>query len=336
MDVLICGAQVPFNTGGAELHMDNLVSAVRAAGHSCELVRLPTAWDRVRIFDAALAWRMVPLDADVVVATNFPSYFARHPRKVVWLFHQHRAAYDAVESPWSDFGTDETSLEAQRQLVEWDTRALAEAEKLFTTSAVVARRLAQYNGLSGSPLYHPPPLYDRLHSGPPGDYVLCPTRLAQNKRPQLVVAAMASVRHPIRAVIAGRGPLAADLRAQADTLGVGERIDLPGFVTDDDLVELYANALAVIYPPLDEDYGYVTLQAFLAGKPVITTSDSGGVLEWVTDGVTGLVTDGTPEAIGLAIDRLASSPELAHRLGEAGRQLVVDLDWAPVVARLLA
>ena len=80
MDVLICGAQVPFNTGGAELHMDNLVAAVRAAGHRCELVRLPTAWDKVRIFDAALAWRMVPLDADVVVATNFPSYFARHPR----------------------------------------------------------------------------------------------------------------------------------------------------------------------------------------------------------------------------------------------------------------
>jgi glycosyltransferase involved in cell wall biosynthesis len=336
MDVLVCGAQVPFNTGGAELHMDNLVDAVRAAGHRCELVRLPTAWDRVRIFDAALAWRMVPLDADIVIATNFPSYFARHPRKVVWLFHQHRAAYDAVESPWSDFGTDDASLEAQRQLVEWDSRALGEAEKLFTTSGVVAGRLARYNGLTGTPLSHPPPLHRRLHPGPSGDYVLCPTRLAENKRPQLVVQGAAAARTPIRAVIAGRGPLGADLRAQADALGMADRVDLPGFVTDDELVGLYANALAVVYPPLDEDYGYVTLQAFLAAKPVITTADSGGVLEWVTDGVTGLVTDGSPSAIGAAIDRLADSPELAQQLGEAGRQRVIDLDWAPVVDRLLA
>ena len=56
---------------------------------------------------------------------------------------------------------------------------------------------------------------------------------------------------------------------------------------DERLIELYANALAVVYAPIDEDYGYVTLQAFLAGKPVITSSDSGGVLEWVEDGVTG-------------------------------------------------
>ena len=65
--------------------MDNLVAALEAAGHRAELVRLPTVWDRTRIFDAALAWRMVPVDADLVIATNFPSYFVRHPRKVVWL-----------------------------------------------------------------------------------------------------------------------------------------------------------------------------------------------------------------------------------------------------------
>ena len=336
MDVLVCGAQVPFTTGGAELHMDNLVSAVRAAGHQCELVRLPVAWDKVRIFDAPLAWRMVPLDADVVIATNFPSYFARHPRKVVWLFHQHRAAYDAVDAPWSDFGTDDPSLAAQRLLVDWDTRALAEATRLFTTSGVVADRLARFNGLTGTPLAHPPPLHDRLHGGPYGDYVFCPTRLAENKRPQLLVEGVAAAHRPVRAVIAGRGPLAEPLRARADQLGVGARVDLPGFVADAELIELYANALAVIYAPVDEDYGYVTLQAFLAGKPVITASDSGGVLEWVEDGITGLVTDGSPEAIGAAIDRLASSPDLARALGEAGRKRAADLEWKSVVERLLS
>ncbi len=335
MDICVCGAQVPFVHGGAELHMDNLVGALRDAGHRAELVRLPTAWDRMRVFDAALAWRLVPIDAELVIATNFPSYFVRHPNKVVWLFHQHRAAYDAVESPWSDYGLDDESLEAQRMLTEWDTRALGEARALFTTSGVVADRLARYNGLTGEPLYHPPPLFDALRPGPFGDYVFCPTRLAANKRPALLVDAIAASTSGARLVIAGRGPLDAELRGQVASLGVASRTELPGFVADDRLVELYANALAVAYVPFDEDYGYVTLQAFRAGKPVITTADAGGVLEWVEDGVTGLVTDGTPSALGAAIDRLAADPDLAQRMGEKARERVADLSWAPVVDRLL-
>ena len=335
MDVLVCGAQVPFSTGGAELHMNNLVDAVRSAGHRCELVRLPVAWERDRIFDAPLAWRMVPLDADLIIATNFPSYFARHPRKIVWLFHQHRAAYDAMDAPWSDFGTDDESLEAQRLLTEWDTRALGEAEKLFTTSAVVAARLASFNGLTGTPLYHPPPLYDRLHTGPFSDYVFCATRLAENKRPGLLIDAMTGRRTATRLVVAGQGPLAGQLKSTIHAQRLDDRVDLVGFVTDGDLIDLYANALAVVYAPLDEDYGYVTLQAFLSGKPVITSSDAGGVLEWVEDGVTGLVTDGSPAAIGDAIDRLADDRDLAQRMGQEAQQRVIDLAWDPVVKRLL-
>jgi glycosyltransferase involved in cell wall biosynthesis len=335
MDVLVCGAQVPFTSGGAELYLDGLVEAIRAAGHRCELVRLPAAWDRDRILDAPLAWRMVPLDADIVIATNFPSYFARHSHKVVWLLHQHRAAYDAVETSWSDFGEEDPSLETQRLLTEWDSRALAEADKIFTISEVVADRLARYNGLVGTPLYHPPPLHERLHPGEFGNYVFCPTRLAENKRPHLVIEGVAAARTPVRAVVAGRGPLASSLAKMASDLGVGRRVDLAGFVSDERLIELYANAMAVIYAPLDEDYGYVTLQAFLAGKPVITTADSGGVLEWVEDEVTGLVTDGSAAAIGRAIDRLAAHPQWAYRLGQAGRERVAHLSWGPVVKRLL-
>lgn len=335
MDVCVCGAQAPFVHGGAELHMDNLVRALRDAGHRAELVRLPTAWDKVRVFEAALAWRLVPIDADVVIATNFPSYFVRHPRKVVWLFHQHRIAYDAVDAPWSDFGLDEDSLEAQRLLTEWDTRALREAEALFTTSGVVADRLARFNGLDGEPLYHPPPLFESLHPGGTGDYVFCPTRLEGNKRPALLTDAMAYVHRPTRLVLAGRGTLENELRARIDALAVADRVQLPGFVTDERLVDLYAGALAVVYAPFDEDYGYVTLQAFRAGKPVITTHDAGGVLEWVEDGVTGFVTDPTPEGIGTAIERMAADPALASRMGEKARARVADLSWEPVVARLL-
>ena len=323
-------------SGGAEALMENLVEACIVAGHRAELVRLPTVWDRERIFDAALAWRMVPLDADMVIAINFPSYFIQHPRKVVWLAHQHRAAYDGAGGEWSDFGLDDAGLEAQRLLTEWDTRALSEATRLFTISGVVADRLARFNGLAAEPLYHPAPLFDRLHPGPFGDAVFCPLRLEGNKRPGLLVDALSHVQSGTRLALAGRGTLADAVEAQATRLGVRGQLDLLGFVDDAELIERFANALAVLYAPFDEDYGYVTLQAFRAGKPVITAADSGGVLEWVEDGVTGFVTDGSPEAIGAAIDRFAADPELAETMGEAGRQRVARLAWGPVVERLTA
>lgn len=336
MDIAVCGAQALYMHGGAELAIDNLVNACRQAGHRAESVRIPVAWDKGRLLDAPLAWRLVPVDADLVVAVNFPAYFVRHPRKVVWLFHQHRGAYDLVDAPWSDLGLDEESLDIQARLSEWDTRALEEATRVFTISQVAADRLARFNGLTGQPLYHPAPLHDRLRQGPFGDYVFTPNRLEQNKRPDITVDALVHCRASVRAVVAGRGSMATDLAARAARAGTAGRLELPGFVSDETLIDLYAGCLAVVYAPVDEDYGYVTLQAFRAGKPVITAADSGGVLEWVEDGVNGIVTDGSPEQVGAAVDRLAADPELARRMGAAGAQRVADLAWGPVVEALTA
>jgi glycosyltransferase involved in cell wall biosynthesis len=333
MDIAVCGAQVPFTRGGAELHMENLCVALTTAGHRAELVRLPTAWDKDRVFDSALAWRLVPLDVDLVIATNFPSYFVRHPNKVVWLFHQHRGFYDGADSAWSDVGLDEASLEAQRLMAEWDAAALTEARHVFSTSGVVAARLARYCGLAAEPLYHPPPLHDRLHPGPFGDYVFCASRLERNKRPDLFVGALAHLRSPVRVSIAGTGTMADDLVAMAGPRA--DRLELLGFVDDEVLLSLYAGALGVVYVPFDEDYGYVTLQAFLAGKPVITTTDAGGVLEWVEDGVTGFVVEPTTLALADAIDRLAADPDAARAMGDKGRDRASSLDWDAVVRQLL-
>ena len=336
MDVIVCGAQVPFVRGGAELATANLVRALQENGHRAELVHLPTAWEKERVFDAPLAWRMLPLDADAVITTNFPSYYARHHRKIVWLFHQHRGAYDGADAAWSDMGLDDESLEIQRQLTEWDTNALLEAQRIHTISDVVADRLARYNGLTGTTLYHPPPLSDELRVGEYGDYVFTPTRLEANKRPERIVAAMPHVSSGVRAIVAGRGSMSAELHKAVERDDLADRVELPGFVPDDALVDLFADSLGVIYDPHDEDYGYVTLQAFLAGKPVITSHDAGGVLEWVEDGVTGIVTDGTPQGLADAIDRLASDKAAAAEMGMEGRRRVAQLSWPSVVEQLLA
>ncbi len=327
---------MPFVRGGAEQHQENLVRALTDAGHRTDLVRLPVAWEKGRLFDSPLAWRMVPIDADMVIATNFPSYFVQHHNKVVWLLHQHRGAYDgfAAGASWSDFALDDVSLEEQRLMTEWDVVALGEARRVFSNSGVVSDRLARFNGVDSTPLAHPPPLHEQLHTGPSGDYVLSVQRQEANKRPQVLVDAMAEVPDGIRAVLAGRGELLGSLQERVAERRLGDRVDLPGFVSDERLIELYAGALAVVYVPEDEDYGYATLQAFYAGKPVICAADSGGVLDWVEDGVTGLVTDGSPAGVADAIRRLDADRPLAKRMGAAGRERVAHLFWADVVATL--
>jgi glycosyltransferase involved in cell wall biosynthesis len=336
MDICVCGAQVPFMYGGAEQLLENLVGALRAAGHRADLVRLPAAWERERVFDSAMAWRMLPIDADLVIATNFPSYFVRHPRKVVWLFHQHRVAYDLAGSELSDFDLDDGALEEQRLLVEWDTRALEEATVRYTLSAVVSDRLARYNGLTSTPLPHPPPHFDRLHPAQSDGSLFTALRLERNKRPELLVDAMAEASSGLTLHIAGTGSLHDELAARIERHGLTGRVHLLGWAGDDEIVERYEAARAVLYTPYDEDYGYVTLQAFAAGKPVLTTSDAGAVLEWVTDGVNGLVADPTPKSLAAAIDRIATDDVLTQRLGKAARERVSGLSWEPVVDTLLA
>ncbi len=91
----------------------------------------------------------------------------------------------------------------------------------------------------------------------------------------------------------------------------------------------------MVYAPFDEDYGYVTLEAFLASKPVITATDSGGTLEFVVDGANGFVCEPDARAIAAAINRLAADPSLAERLGRAGRSVAQTIGWDDVIEQLL-
>ena len=92
---------------------------------------------------------------------------------------------------------------------------------------------------------------------------------------------MAHVDRPVRLVVAGDGTQRANTERVAEELGIADRVDFLGTVDDERLIALYANALAVVFAPFDEDYGYVTLEAFLARRPVVTATDSGGPLEFV-------------------------------------------------------
>jgi glycosyltransferase involved in cell wall biosynthesis len=273
---------------------------------------------------------------DTVVATKFPTYFVRHPNKVTWLLHQYRAIYDLCGTPYSEFGHTEADVRLRDKLIALDNKVLAESRRIFTNARNTAARLAKYNGLAAEPLYHPPPLAGALRAGPSGGYVLSVGRLEGNKRVDLAIRALAHADRTTRLIVAGDGPLRSDLERIATDEGVADRVTFTGGVDRQTLVDLYAAALAVVFAPYDEDYGYVTLEAFLARKPVVTATDAGGPLEFVVDGVTGLVVEPRPESLGAAVARLAADARLARSLGDAGYDRASRITWDGVVERLMA
>jgi glycosyltransferase involved in cell wall biosynthesis len=341
--VLVCEAQVPFVRGGAELCVRGLVEQLRRRGYRAERVSIPFKWyPKSELSAQAAAWRLVDLSeanhqrVDAVIATKFPTYFVRHPNKITWLFHQYRAIYDLAGTPFSEFTHSEGDVRLRDELMALDSQALGESRHLFTIARNTAARLARFNGMTAEPLYHPPPLAGHLKTGPLGDYVLSVGRLEGNKRVDLVVRALAHVTPGVRLIVVGEGPLRQSLETKAAEAGVADRITWTGGLDARALVDLYAGALGVVFPPFDEDYGYITLEAFLSRKPVVTTTDAGGPLEFVEDGVTGLVADPSPASIGGAINRLADDRRFAQSLGDSGYDRVRAITWDGVVDRLMA
>ena len=341
--IVVCEAQVPFVRGGAEYHVRALVDGLRRRGYEAELVSLPFKWyPHEEVLAHAAAWRLIDLSEangraiDLVIGTKFPSYFARHPRKIAWLIHQHRAAYDLAGTPFSDFSHIESDVGLRETLIELDRTMLSECSHVYTNARNTATRLEKFNGLKADPLYHPPPFADRLEGGPYGDYVLAVGRIEAIKRTDLAVRAMTHVDRPTRLVVVGDGTFRTKTEALTAELGLTDRVTFLGEIGEQQLIDLYKGALAVLYVPYDEDFGYVTLESFLSRKPVITVNDAGGPLEFVEDGVNGFIAPPEPEALATAINRVAYDRAKAASLGEAGHERARAITWDAVIDRLVA
>jgi glycosyltransferase involved in cell wall biosynthesis len=349
MRIAICHPHTPFMRGGGEAHTEGLAAALRQAGHEVDIVALPFKWypPSELIYQMGL-WRSVDLseangvEIDMVIALKFPAYLVRHERKIVWLIHQHRAAYELYDHPeYGDLARYDEGPEVRDMIWRADRVALKEAKRVFTNSENVRDRLWRTLGISSDPLYHRSPMSDALlgtASRDHGDFVLYPSRIEPLKRQGLAIEAMRHTRTPVRLVLVGTGPGETTLRREVERLGLENRVELAGRVEDDRLMDLYSRSLAVYYGPFDEDYGYVTLEGMAARRPVVTTTDSGGPLELVEDDGSGLVVEPSPRAIASALDRLYLDRAESARLGDRGRALLHERvpEWPEVVTRLLA
>jgi glycosyltransferase involved in cell wall biosynthesis len=339
MKVVVAAPQVPFVRGGAELMADDLVAALRRRGHDAELVTIPFKWyPGTRVLDQAFLWRLVDLTEsdgaaiDRVIATKFPAYCVRHPNKVAWVLHQFRQAYDYDRTALGQFSESPEDRATRRAVQRLDAVALGEARRVFATSRNIADRLQRFNGIEATVLPHPPQALD-YRSGESEGYVLSVNRLDRAKRIDLLIDA--ARRDPsLRVVVTGDGPDRERLEQLARELD--GRIEFTGRVDADRLAELYAHSLAVFYAPIDEDFGMVPFEAFLSGKPVLTTTDAGGPLELVHDRETGIVTAPAPEEIARGLGYLTRHPDVARALGAAGKRIAEGVTWDACVDVLLS
>ena len=294
------------------------------------------------MLDQIAAYRLMDLgqSGDCLIAFRPPAYVLRHPNKVLWFIHHIRAYYDLWGQPHSPQPTPENNA-LRHALMDLDTRAVGEASKVFTNSKVVSDRLAAFNGLSSQPLY--PPIYkpERFRCDGYGDEIFVVCRIEPHKRQVLLIEAMAHVKTKVRLRLCGRCSSPAYAKALSDLvseLGVADRVIFEDrWISEEEKADMLAGALAAAYLPQDEDsYGYPSLEAAHAQKCVITTTDSGGVLELIEHDRNGLVAEPNPKALAQAMDLLYRDRERAKLLGKANFHRIEDLkiDWNHVVSAL--
>lgn len=314
--------------GGAERAYSGLLAAFLDRGLDADLVNVVTDESTTAGVRAAyLRFSQLDLSSYAgVISTKAPAYVVAHPNHVVFLLHSMRVFYDM----WDERADARHELARLRQdVLLLDRAALARARAVFAIGVEVAERIGSHLGLRAEVL-RPPTTLTGLRGGR-FEHLLLPGRLHPWKRVDLAIAAMRRVRRAVRLRIAGAGPAEESLRQLA---AGDERIVFEGWVDDAELTELYADALAVLFTPIREDLGLVTLEAFASGKPVITCRDSGEAARLVRDGRSGFVCAPDPEALAPAIERLCDDHELAARLGAQGREDVGGITWEAVAERL--
>lgn len=342
--IVVVTSGQPFGEGGHLVIARSLVAALREAGHAAEVVVTPqnrfgrqgAAYVGTWLTDVGLAQDGGPIDQ--VISLRYPAYAVRHDAHVCWLTHRMREYYDL----WDELAVTLTPVQRVKERLR---RALIHradhflltrnVHRLFVISGTVQRRLERWGRIPSTVLYPPPPLRP-YRCDEYGDYIFAVSRLTPLKRLDLLVRAMACPQADgLRAVIAGDGEARASLAGLVRELGLESRVRLVGDLSGDGLLEHFGRCRAVCFPTRNEDYGFVTVEAFASRKAVVACTDGGGPAEVVQNGVSGFVTAPEPASIAEALNRLMEDKALAVRMGEAGWRTVAEMTWARVAEQVV-
>jgi glycosyltransferase involved in cell wall biosynthesis len=253
-----------------------------------------------------------------------------------------RQFYDLWGSEYSGLHANLGNLHIKDELLRLDNAAFAESKKIFTNSQVVTDRLLAFNKVSSEVLY--PPIWkpERFSCKGFNDEVVYLSRIEAHKRQHLLIEALQHTKTPVRIRFMGRSdtPYVESLSQLCESLKVSDRVSLDNrWVTEEEKEQVLSECLAVAYLPYDEDsYGYPSLEASHSRKPILTTTDSGGVLELVENRSNGLVSQPTPQALAECLDAFYTDREQTKRMGINAHERLSDLhiSWPHVCSRLLS
>jgi glycosyltransferase involved in cell wall biosynthesis len=338
---LILHMQKVAGISGSEAHLLSLLPDLRSRGWDVRLLMLhedePGAWD----FARELEIRGVPVDAihistdvDPLAFARVSGYLARSRPTILHTHLVHADAYGQVAGALTSvpvrFSTKHGFNEFRegRGFAFGDRTVASFAHVQIAISRGLARYLAETEGFDEES-------FEIVHYGiapsngePPGPaatpQLLCVGRLIPIKGHIVLLRAFARAleRFPgLTLDIAGRGPLEPSLKALARELGIAEAVRFCGYVSP--IQGAIERSAIVVVPSMGEGFGMVALEAMERSRPVIAAA-IGGLGELVRDGETGvLVPPAEVEPLAAAIELLAGDPELARRLGEAGRRRAI-------------
>ena len=319
---------------------NGLAQAIRAQGHEVEIATIPFKFfpekdvsDLIDIWCKQELNNLNGYETDAAICLQFPAYYSIHENKVLWLMHQHRPVYELYDEK----NTSENLNQLRTKIHQKDTEELSKVKHFFSMSQTVSNRLKKYNNIDSTPLYHPPFGENFFYCDEPHNYIFYPSRLEELKRQDLLIETMRHTRSPLKAIIAGDGGQINRYQQLISKYDLNDKVKLIGQISEEEKYVLYARCLSVFFGSYNEDYGYVTLEAMLSSKPIITCADSGGPLEFVLDQKTGFIVEPEPEQIAEKIDWLYENQHKAKEFGQNGLRAyrAKNISWDNVVGKLL-
>jgi glycosyltransferase involved in cell wall biosynthesis len=318
--------------GGAEKFYINLVDSLNRAGINTTLIKMISKESKfIKIKESYLRFYDTDLsEYDGVISTKAPNYIIKHNNHICYLLHTMRVFYDMFDY---EFPNPSEELLIQRKFIhDLDSAALSypRTKKVFVIGKEVQRRLWEYNKIESTVLY--PSTYLNNYYCNSFKDVLMPGRLHRWKRVDLAIKAMKYVKSPVSLIITGTGE---DEKHFHELAQQDRRIFFTGRVSEEHLINLYSNALVVIFIPIREDFGLITLEAFKSKKPIITCNDSGEPALIVKNERSGFICKPRPKDIAKKIDLMYKNIEQARIMGKQGFDSIKNTNWNDVAKILI-
>ncbi|WP_252221710.1 MULTISPECIES: glycosyltransferase family 4 protein [unclassified Clostridium] len=305
---------------------------------------------------------------DVVIATQPPSYAVKHPKTVVLFYHHLKIYYDLYNVYVKTLSKDEELDARTKDIVRLiDNKYITNDKYYLAGSKHVAKRLKKYNNINDKNIdIFEAGINDSIFSYKGNiDFksAICVGRHEFPKRPELFIHAMKYL-PKLEGRIVGEGGKTEDLKIidkyiqEAHKRGVHINDDelwkktifnvnklkvnrdiksnviFTGKLSEKDLIKEYANALCVVCPSYEEDYGLTAIEAMAYGKPVIACNDGGGYREFIEEGKNGFVVEPTGEAIAEKIKYLNDNRDVLENMSKNAYEFSRKYSWDIILKKL--